>query len=86
MGPAATGTGPTVVGSAVGPYTSIAEERHTVDSEIGYPIALRGARIDGVGRIEASLIGRESVGTPAPAASAVRRLLLGDHGEVRTRA
>ncbi|MTE21833.1 glucose-1-phosphate thymidylyltransferase [Streptomyces sp. TRM43335] len=86
MGPAAIGAGATVVGSVIGPYTSIAEDCRVVDSEIEYSIVLQGARIDGVGRIEASLIGREATVTPAPATPAAHRLLLGDHSKVQIRA
>jgi len=51
-----------------------------MDSEIEYSIVLRGASIQGVRRIEASLIGHDVKVTPAPKA---HHLVLGDHSKVQ---
>lgn len=83
VGPAVIGPGTTITGSYVGPYTSIAEDCLVRDSEIEFSIVLRGALIDGVRRVEASLIGREASVTPAPHVPAAHRLVLGDHSKVQ---
>ncbi|MFF7199456.1 glucose-1-phosphate thymidylyltransferase [Streptomyces sp. NPDC008141] len=78
-GPTVIGADSTVTGSLIGPYASIASGCSVLDSEIAHSIVLDGARIDGVRRVEASLIGREAVVTPALAA---HRLVIGDHSKV----
>jgi glucose-1-phosphate thymidylyltransferase len=64
VGPAIIGTGTRVSGSYVGPFTSVAQDCAITDSEIEYSIVLRGALIQGVRRIEASLIGHDVEVTP----------------------
>jgi glucose-1-phosphate thymidylyltransferase len=86
VGPAVIGANTTLTGCYVGPYTSIAEDCRIHDSEIEYSIVLAGARIDGVRRVEASLIGRQAVVTPAPSVPAAHRLILGDHSKVQIHA
>jgi glucose-1-phosphate thymidylyltransferase len=83
VGPAIIGAGTEVTGSYVGPFTSIAPDCAIVDSEIEYSILLRGASIQGVRRIEASLIGHDVEVTPAPRVPNAHRLVLGDHSRVQ---
>jgi glucose-1-phosphate thymidylyltransferase len=83
VGPAIIGAGSVVRDSYVGPFTSIDRDCVVLDSEIEYSIVLRGASIDGVGRIEVSLIGREAQVTPAPRVPKAHRLVLGDHSKVQ---
>ncbi|GAA2422100.1 glucose-1-phosphate thymidylyltransferase [Actinomadura vinacea] len=83
VGPVIVGAGSVVRDSYVGPFTSIDRDCSVIDSEIEYSIVLRGASIDGVGRIERSLIGREVEVTPAPRAPKAHRLVLGDHSKVQ---
>ncbi|MEU5880173.1 glucose-1-phosphate thymidylyltransferase [Spirillospora sp. NPDC047279] len=83
VGPVIVGAGTLVRDSYVGPFTSIDRDCAIVDSEIEYSIVLRGASIDGVGRIEVSLIGREAQVTPAPRVPKAHRLVLGDHSAVQ---
>jgi glucose-1-phosphate thymidylyltransferase len=83
VGPAVIGAGTRVDRSYIGPFTSVAEECAIVDSEIEYSIVLRGASIQGVRRIEASLIGHCADVTPAPRAPKAHRLVLGDHSKVQ---
>ncbi|MEW2359040.1 glucose-1-phosphate thymidylyltransferase [Spirillospora sp. NPDC029432] len=83
VGPAIVGAGSVVRDSYVGPFTSIDRDCSVIDSEIEYSIVLRGASIDGVGRIEVSLIGREAEVTPAPRVPKAHRLVLGDHSKVQ---
>jgi glucose-1-phosphate thymidylyltransferase len=83
VGPAVIGTGTVISGSYVGPYTSIAENCRIEDSEIEFSIVLRDSRLEGVPRVQASLIGRSVTVTPAPRIPATNRLILGDHSKVQ---
>lgn len=83
VGPAVVGAGTLVEDSYVGPFTSIAENCRITDSELEFSIVLRDSSIDGVGRIESSLIGRHVQVTPAPSVPSAHRLVLGDHSKVQ---
>ena len=83
VGPVIIGPGTRVSGSYIGPFTSIAGDCTITDSEIEYSIVLRGASIQGVRRIEASLIGHDVEVTPAPKVPKAHRLVLGDHSKVQ---
>jgi glucose-1-phosphate thymidylyltransferase len=83
VGPVVIGAMTRVIDSYVGPFTSVAGDCAIVDSEIEYSIVLRGASIQGVRRIEASLIGHEVEVTPAPKVPRAHRLILGDHSKVQ---
>ena len=83
VGPVVIGAGTRVSGSYIGPFTSVARDCVIADSEIEYSIVLRGASIQGVRRIEASLIGHDVEVTPAPRVPKAHRLILGDHSKVQ---
>ncbi|PZT75043.1 MULTISPECIES: glucose-1-phosphate thymidylyltransferase [unclassified Streptomyces] len=83
VGPAVIGTGSVISDAYVGPFTSIGRHCRIEDSEIEYSIVLRGASIDGVRRVEASLIGHDVEVTPAPRSPSAHRLVLGDHSKVQ---
>ena len=83
VGPVIIGTGTRVSGSYVGPFTSVAQDCAIIDSEIEYSIVLRGALIQGVRRIEASLLGHDVEVTPSPNVPRAHRLILGDHSKVQ---
>lgn len=83
VGPVIIGSGTRVSGSYVGPFTSVAQDCAITDSEIEYSIVLRGALIQGVRRIEASLIGHDVEVTPSPNVPRAHRLILGDHSKVQ---
>jgi glucose-1-phosphate thymidylyltransferase len=83
VGPVIIGRETRVSGSYIGPFTSVAPNCTIVGSEIEYSILLRGASIQGVRRIEASLIGHEVKVTPSPAVPKAHRLVLGDHSKVQ---
>ncbi|MBO3746989.1 glucose-1-phosphate thymidylyltransferase [Streptosporangiaceae bacterium NEAU-GS5] len=83
VGPAVIGRDALIRDSYVGPFTSIADGCQVADSEIEYSIVLKGASIRGVGRIEASLIGRGAEVTPAPRVPRAHRLILGDESRVQ---
>ncbi|MEU6182315.1 glucose-1-phosphate thymidylyltransferase [Streptomyces coeruleorubidus] len=83
VGPAVIGSGTVISNSYVGPFTSIAENCRITDSELEFSIVLRDSSIQGVGRIEASLIGRHVEVTPAPSVPSAHRFVLGDHSKVQ---
>jgi glucose-1-phosphate thymidylyltransferase len=83
VGPVIIGADTRVTGSYLGPFTSVAEGCTIEDSEIEYSIVLRGASIQGVRRIEASLIGHDVEVTPARRVPKAHRLILGDHSKVQ---
>ncbi|MEU0200059.1 MULTISPECIES: glucose-1-phosphate thymidylyltransferase [unclassified Streptomyces] len=83
VGPAVIGSGTLVSNSYVGPFTSVAENCRITDSELEFSIVLRDSSIQGVGRIESSLIGRHVEVTPAPSVPSAHRLVLGDHSKVQ---
>ena len=72
-----------VTGSYVGPFTAVAEDCLIDDSEIEYSIVLSRASIQGVRRIEASIIGHDVEVTPAPRVPKAHRLVLGDPARCR---
>src|SRR6516164_8110054 len=69
--------------SYVGPFTSVAPGCVISGSEIEYSIVMRGASIQGVRRIEASLIGHDVEVTPSDKVPRAHRLVLGDHSKVQ---
>ncbi|MFI0738301.1 glucose-1-phosphate thymidylyltransferase [Streptomyces sp. NPDC021100] len=83
VGPAVIGADTVVQDSYVGPFTSIDGNCRIAHSEIQYSIVLRGASIEGVARVEDSVIGRETEVNAAPRTSTAHRLVLGDHSRVR---
>ena len=83
VGPAIIGAGTKVVGSYIGPFSSVAEDCTILDSELQYSIVLQGSLIQGVRRIEGSLIGRQVKVTPASGVPKAHRLVLADHSEVQ---
>ncbi len=83
VGPVIIGAGAEVTGSYIGPFTSVAADCTISDSEIEYSIILERTSIQGVRRIEASLIGHDVEVTPAPRVCQAHRLVLGDHSKVQ---
>jgi len=71
------------VDSYVGPFTSIQHDCRIIDSEIEFSIVLHHSSVQGVGRIEASLIGHHVEVTPAPRVPKAHRLVLGDHSRAQ---
>lgn len=88
VGPAVIGADTLVADSYIGPCTSIADGCRIVHSEMADSIVLTCSVIEGIGRIEASLIGRHvrvsrADATDHPAAHRPHRLVLGDHSSVQ---
>lgn len=83
VGPVTVGSDAVIHDSYIGPFTSVEGGCRVSASEIEYSIVLRGASIQGMRRIERSLIGRETQIVPAPPTPRAHRLVLGDHSQVR---
>ncbi|HEY2575716.1 MAG TPA: glucose-1-phosphate thymidylyltransferase [Streptosporangiaceae bacterium] len=83
VGPAVIGARTRVADSYIGPFSSVAEDCSILDSELQYSIVLQGSLIEGVRRIEESLIGRNVKVTPASGVAKAHRLVLADHSEVQ---
>ncbi|WNI27210.1 glucose-1-phosphate thymidylyltransferase [Streptomyces sp. ITFR-16] len=83
VGPAVIGAGTVITSSYVGPFTSVSRNCTISDSEIEFSIVLDDSSLRGVRRVEASIIGRNVVVTPAPRMPAAHRFVLGDHSKVQ---
>jgi glucose-1-phosphate thymidylyltransferase len=83
VGPAVIGAGTLISDSYIGPYTSISEDCRIADTEIEFSIVLRDARLEGIRRVSASLVGRSASVTSAPRMPSGNTLVLGDHSEVQ---
>jgi len=59
-GPCIIGENCLIENSFIGPYTSIGDEAHVIDSSLEYCVILENALIKGVERLEESLIGRNA--------------------------
>jgi glucose-1-phosphate thymidylyltransferase len=75
-----------IVGSYLGPFTSIGDGCTVEDAEIEYSIVMGSSTVRGVSRIEASLIGKDVEVSPAPQTPRTHQLVIGDHSTVRLRA
>ncbi|MGH9042794.1 MAG: glucose-1-phosphate thymidylyltransferase [Acidimicrobiia bacterium] len=82
-GPVALGPGCRIVDSYVGPYSSIGPNCVIVDSEIEHSVVLEGSRVEGVRRIEDSLIGRDAVVRRSDTQPRAYRFMLSDHSEAQ---
>ena len=68
--------------SYVGPFSSVAEDCHIVNSELEHSVVLPRCRIVDVPRLTDSLIGRDTEVTRSPRRPRALRLMLGDHSVV----
>ncbi len=85
-GPAIIGAGARIIGSYVGPFTSIMNNVEIRDSEIEHSIVLEGSQIADIGtRIEDSLIGKNVRLHRMPMKPSAYRFMLGDNSEVGIR-
>ena len=81
-GPAIIGKRTRIVNSFVGPYSSVADDCEIVDSELDHSVVLDGSRIEGVGPIADSLIGKEVEVVRTEERPRATRMTLGDHSRV----
>ncbi len=78
-GPAIIGARTRLVDTYVGPYTSIAADCVLIDAEIEHSVVLENSRIEGVHRIQDSLLGRSVEVERSGVRPRATRLVLGDH-------
>jgi glucose-1-phosphate thymidylyltransferase len=83
VGPLVIGAGAVIVDSYIGPFTSIAERCVVRSSEIAYSIVLADSVIEGLSRIDGSLIGRHVRLEAATTVHRAHRMVLGDNSEVQ---
>jgi glucose-1-phosphate thymidylyltransferase len=81
-GPAIVGKRTVLRDTYVGPYTSVYFDCHLVDTEIEHSIVLEQSRIDGIPRVQDSLIGKQVEVRRSGARPKATRLMLGDHSVV----
>jgi glucose-1-phosphate thymidylyltransferase len=80
-GPVIIGKGCRITDSMIGPFTSIADGSFVIRSTVQHAVLLDACRIEGVDRVEDSLIGRNAIVRSNGSRGALR-LSLGDDSEV----
>jgi len=80
-GPCVIGENCLIENSFIGPYTSIGNEAHIIDSSVEYCVVLEDALVKGVKRLEESLIGRKAKVLKNQKRKALK-LNIGDYSEV----
>jgi glucose-1-phosphate thymidylyltransferase len=83
VGPLVIGADTVVADSYIGPFTSIGERCTIRGSEIAYSIVLADSMIEGLSRIDGSLIGRHVRLERATTVQRAHRMVLGDNSEVQ---
>lgn len=81
-GPAIIGRNTVLRDTYVGPYTSVYHDCELVDTEIEHSIVLEQSRIEGIGRIQDSLIGKQVEAKRSAIRPRATRLMLGDHSVI----
>lgn len=81
-GPAIIGRNTILRDTYVGPYTAIYHDCELVDTEIEHSIVLERSRIEGIGRIQDSLIGKQVEARRSATRPRATRLMLGDHSVI----
>lgn len=81
-GPAVIGSGTVVERAFIGPYTSIGPRCLVRATALEHSVLLDGSRVDDVGRLEDSVVGRNAIVSRAAANHQALRLLIGDDAEV----
>jgi len=85
-GPVIIGARARIVNAYVGPFTSIMNDAHILESEIEHSIVLEGSSISNLAtRIEDSLIGKNVKIYREPVKPSAYRFMLGDNSEVGIR-
>lgn len=81
-GPVVIGAGTVVTDSFIGPFTAVGDGCEIVGSEIEHSMLLAGCKLDGVGRITDSLLGRDVTVRRSEVRPQAMRLMIGDHSKV----
>ncbi|MFI7642189.1 glucose-1-phosphate thymidylyltransferase [Nonomuraea sp. NPDC049400] len=85
-GPAVLGANTKIIGSYIGPYTSVGEGCVLEGAEVEYSIILGESSIRGVSGLTNSLIGRNVEVTRATGLPNMNQLMVGDHSKIQVRA
>ena len=81
-GPVIIGRNTRIIDTYVGPFTSIAADCTVIDAEIEHSVVLERCRIEGVRRLQDSLLGRDTEVVRSDLRPKASRLMLGDHSRV----
>jgi glucose-1-phosphate thymidylyltransferase len=81
-GPAVVDRGTVVEDAFIGPYTSVGRDCRIVRSSLEHCVVLDGVRLEGIARLEDSVVGRNAVVRREGGNHAALRLLIGDDAEV----
>ncbi len=81
-GPVSIGQGTKIERSFIGPYTSVGRGCVIENSVVEHCLILDGVRVEGIGRIEDSVLGRNTVARQVSGNHSALRLLVGDDAEV----
>lgn len=81
-GPAVIGAGAVISDSFIGPYTSVGSGCRITGSVLEHCVVLDGAQIDGVDRIEDSVIGKNALVRRSNGSHRALRLMIGDDAEL----
>ncbi len=81
-GPAVVDRGTLIEDAFIGPYTSIGQNCQIVRSTLEHCVILDGVRLEGIGRLEDSVVGRNAVVRQGEGNHTALRLLVGDDAEV----
>jgi glucose-1-phosphate thymidylyltransferase len=81
-GPVAIGQGALIQNSFIGPYTSIGRDCSVKTSSLEHCVVLESAKVEGVGRLADSILGRNAVVRRLGAKYEALRLMIGDDAEV----
>ena len=82
-GPVVIGEGTHIKNSFIGPYTSIGKNCRIEKTSLEHSVLLDGARIEGVERLEDSVVGRNAAIIQDQRNHRALRLMIGDDAEVR---
>ncbi len=81
-GPAVIGRNCLIERSYISPYVSVGDNSHIINSSVEYSVILEGVTINGIERLEESLIGRYAKITKGLDNRKSLKLHVGDHSEV----
>jgi len=81
-GPAVIGARTVVDRAFIGPYTSIGQQCVVRATALEHCVLLDGARVEGAGRLEDSVVGRNAIVSRSTTNHQALRLLIGDDAEV----
>jgi glucose-1-phosphate thymidylyltransferase len=81
-GPAVIGARTRIVDSFIGPFTAVDRDCRIIGSEVEHSVVLAETVVDGIGRLEDSLLGRQVTLTRTRRRPRATRLMVGDHCQI----